>query len=152
MLKNVVFMVLSAAGIFWAGCICERISSSKERVVPEAWEGTMMDSAMVEHILLGGGELDQAQLTVRSALEAEVADAHLLRTYVRLWESMSGYDRQRLYAEQARWLERRPALVYQRSEYTEGSISAMSYNMAATVVIKERREALLRYYRSIASR
>ena len=130
------------------GCVSGRVQSSAElqKVIPQSWKPEWTDQAFLDEIL-PDLQADQAQLTVRSAIQARAADAQLFWAYIRLWEVLDQGDRIQLYHEQNRWLKARPAEAHRRNEYTDGSISAMSYNLTCTEVTLERVKVLDRRYR-----
>ncbi|MGZ5568702.1 MAG: lysozyme inhibitor LprI family protein [Limisphaerales bacterium] len=117
-------------------------AQTKSKIVPEDWLPALAPSIKSALEQLKDAN-SQAEMNSLSRQVADMTDAQLFIAYVRLYEKLSPKEREKLVAEQAEWLKKRPKVAEGGVQSKGGSLAPLEANNAE-VTYTERRLAELR--------
>ncbi|MGZ5553595.1 MAG: lysozyme inhibitor LprI family protein [Chthoniobacterales bacterium] len=116
--------------------------ATSNKIVPEDWLPALAPSIKSALEQLKDAN-SQAEMNSLSRQVADMTDAQLFVAYVRLYEKLSPKEREKLVAEQAEWLKKRPKVAEGGVQSKGGSLAPLEANNAE-VTYTERRLAELR--------
>jgi uncharacterized protein YecT (DUF1311 family) len=106
-------------------------------LVPAGWTPSLVQVREYLEDESGGGTSQQA-LNRASQNLADLQDAQLFITYVRLMETLSSKERRELVAEQKRWLVRREELASKAVRSRGGTLAPLEYSGTFLKITEER--------------
>ena len=106
-------------------------------LVPGGWTPSLVQVREYLGDEPGGGTGQQA-LNRASQNLADLQDAQLFITYVRLMETLRSRERRELFAEQKRWLARREELARRAVRSQGGTLGPLEYSGAFLKITEER--------------
>jgi uncharacterized protein YecT (DUF1311 family) len=111
--------------------------SSGQPLVPAGWTPSLVQVREYLEDEPGGGTGQQA-LNRASQNLADLEDAQLFITYVRLMETLRSKERRELLAEQKRWLVQREELARRAVQSVGGTLGPLEYSGAFLKITEER--------------
>jgi uncharacterized protein YecT (DUF1311 family) len=123
-------------------CPLASFAQTNTRIIPDGWLPALAPS--IKSALDDLREANaQMEMNLLSRQIADMTDAQLFITYVRLYERLDTKERAKLLEEQTAWLKKRPAAAKKGVESEGGSLAPLEANNAE-VTYTERRLAELR--------
>lgn len=112
-------------------------AQTQGKIIPEGWL-----PALAPSIKAALGQLreanSQAEMNSLSRQVAELSDAQLFIVYARLYQRLSTKERDRLFAEQTKWLKARAKAAHDGIESTGGSLAPLEANNAELTFTEKR--------------
>ena len=133
-----IWLVLVSA-IFLVGLVHPVTAAApvEPTLVPGGWTPSLVQVREYLGDESGGGTGQQA-LNRASQNLADLQDAQLFITYVRLMETLSSKERRELVAEQIRWLVRREELASKAVRSRGGTLAPLEYSGTFLKITEER--------------
>ena len=133
-----IWLVLVSA-IFLVGSVHPETAAApvEPTLVPGGWAPSLVQVREYLGDESGGGTGQQA-LNRASQNLADLQDAQLFITYVRLIETLNAKERKTLYHEQKRWLARREELARKAVRSEGGTLGPLEYSGAFLKITEER--------------
>ncbi len=130
-------LLLSAAAIVLLSVAVPLSAQTKPSVIPEGWLPAL--SPAINSALQQLKEAKtQAEMNALSREVAEMTDAQLFITYVRLFEKLPAKERTALVAEQTKWLKARAKAARAGAGPSSGSLAPLEANNAELTVTEKR--------------
>src|SRR4051812_2124675 len=118
-------------------CLFPVQAQTKSKIIPGDWLPALAPS--IKTALENLREANAQQEMNRLSREvADMTDAQLFIAYVRLYEKLPAKEREKLFAEQAAWLKKRPAAAKKGVESEGGSLAPLEANNAEVTYTEKR--------------
>ena len=125
---GVAFFLLLSPAVF---------AQTKVKIIPEGWLPALAPAIKSALDQLREAN-SQNEMNSISREVADLTDAQLFIAYVRLYERLSSKEREKLVAEQARWLKDRPKAARKGIESEGGSLAPLEANNAEVTYTEQR--------------
>src|SRR4051794_18224745 len=140
--------------LFVAVIICASASlnaQTKSKIIPDDWLPALAPSikTSLENLREANAQQEMNRL---SREVADMTDAQLFIAYVRLYEKLSPKEREKLFAEQAAWLKKRPAAAKKGVESEGGSLAPLEANNAEVTYTEKRLTELRARFKAVGAK
>ncbi|MDQ6861395.1 MAG: lysozyme inhibitor LprI family protein [Verrucomicrobiota bacterium] len=126
-------------------------AQTKSTIVPADWLPALAPSLKSALDNLRDAD-SQSEMNRLSREVADMTDAQLFIAYVRLYEKLSPKEREKLFAEQAAWLKKRPAAAKKRVESSGGSLAPLEANNAEVTYTEKRLTELRARFKALGAK
>lgn len=114
---------------------------ANEALIPPDWQpslSSVVENCKAELQHKNGHAPSQRELNDISSRLAEIYDAELFVTYVRLLDTLDSIQRQKLFQEQQKWLHDRATKAADQVQSKGGSLEALEYSSAFSDLTEKR--------------
>jgi uncharacterized protein YecT (DUF1311 family) len=114
---------------------------ANEALVPPDWQPSLsavVETCKAELQRKDGHAPSQRELNDISSRLAEIYDAELFVTYIRLLDTLDSIQRQKLFQEQQQWLHDRATKAEHQVQSKGGSLEALEYSGAFSDLTEKR--------------